>query len=29
LALENIEKLATALDISISDLFDRYGVDPE
>jgi transcriptional regulator with XRE-family HTH domain len=28
LALENIEKLAVALEISISDLFAKYGVDP-
>lgn len=27
LALENIEKLALALEISISDLFANYGVD--
>ena len=29
LALENIEKLAMALEISISHLFARYGVDAE
>jgi transcriptional regulator with XRE-family HTH domain len=29
LALENIEKLAVALEISISELFARYGVDPD
>lgn len=29
LAIENIEKLAVALEISISDLFAKYGVDPE
>lgn len=29
LALENIEKLAVALEISISDLFVKYGVDSE
>lgn len=29
LAIENIEKLAVALEISISELFARYGVDPE
>jgi transcriptional regulator with XRE-family HTH domain len=27
LSLENIEKLAKALQISISDLFDKYGVE--
>jgi transcriptional regulator with XRE-family HTH domain len=29
LALENIEKLAVALEISISELFTKYGVDSE
>lgn len=29
LALENIEKLAVALEISISDLFASYGIDPK
>jgi ribosome-binding protein aMBF1 (putative translation factor) len=29
LALENIEKLAVALEISISDLFAKYGVNTE
>jgi len=29
LALENIEKLAVALEISISDLFANYGVDSD
>ena len=29
LALENIERLAVALDISISHLFAKYGIDPE
>jgi transcriptional regulator with XRE-family HTH domain len=28
-AIENIEKLAAALEISISELFDSYGVDAE
>lgn len=27
LSLENIEKLAKALQVSISDLFGNYGVD--
>jgi transcriptional regulator with XRE-family HTH domain len=29
LAIENIEKLAVALEISISDLFASYGIDPK
>lgn len=29
LAIENIEKLAGALEISISDLFAKYGIDPK
>ena len=28
-ALENIERLALALDTSISHLFGKYGIDPE
>lgn len=29
LAIENIEKLAVALEISISDLFASYSIDPK